>query len=280
MMGDNLQPVASVIIPWCNRPEIELTLPHTIERFREQDCEIIIVNCGGDDVALASILERLHVVGSNVSTLYVPSTEFNKSLALNLGAFVSRAEILLTLDADIILLSDIIAAALFLTERCFITIAQVRETKLATDFRWPEGMIDGSHLIGVVSTWTTEFLWSDGRSTTVQNWRSSYPNHTRAGPGLVLVRKQHFLDVQGYDSRFHAWGFADIDLHVRLQYALGLEHIQTGAAEHLSHTDAQRNLKGRTRHVSSQLNFAAACKRYSRCEFEGTYELDTSTWKD
>lgn len=90
-------PVLSVIIPWCDRPEIAATLAHNRAQLSRSGREVIVVSCGGEPGELGRLLEPLAWPGPR--SVHVPTPAFNKGIALNLGVWAARAATLFLLDA-------------------------------------------------------------------------------------------------------------------------------------------------------------------------------------
>src|SRR5262245_40999984 len=95
-----MTPDLSIVIPWSNRPELGTTMRRNMEAFDALASEVLVVNCGGDPQALESLVDGPAPRGLRL--IGVSSERFNKCLALNVGAFLSRASRLLLLDADIL----------------------------------------------------------------------------------------------------------------------------------------------------------------------------------
>jgi hypothetical protein len=266
----------SVVIPWRDRPELELTLAKNVQQFSPHVVEAIVVNCGGDSSALTAIIERLTPASLPVYAVDLPGAAFNKCLAMNLGAFAASGSALLFLDADIVPLDDIVTPGLKLMEDSFITNVEAWETQSRTPTEW-QAIFQG-HLKQMRSKYQIEFVWSTGEMTSVEAIQMTEPGTGRLISGVVMIAKEHFLRAGGWDSRFSTWGFEDIDLHIRLKHALGLKLIKMGTARHLSHGNDKRALAGNTPAANNQANLLAACERYTKGEFSGTYDEDIGNW--
>jgi len=127
----------------------------------------------------------------------------------------------------------------------------------------------------LVNTAILEFTFPDGRKIHYQASRRNASGNMRAGPGILLTKKSDLLKVQGYNSNLETWGWEDDDILVRLQYALRLRRVQTGAALHLTHGDDRRALHGSGAR-SDRLNFLKCCRNYSNGLFLGTYCSDVA----
>ena len=101
-----------------------------------------------------------------------------------------------------------------------------------------------------------------------------WTNGTRSGVGLVLVRRKHFIAVQGLNSDLRGWGYEDFDFQIRLQLGLGLERISLGQAQHVSHPPSP------TAALSPSRNIAIAWQNYAKGKLEGTFNSDVDRLKD
>jgi len=258
----------SILIPWCNRPEIARSLPKNAEWLRTAQAEVIIVSSAGDVSRLQEMIRACNC--PSLRLLHVEGVQhFNKPECLNIGAFFSRGDWLLTLDADIVLDADFLKDAINMIEGHdrFATVKEVVE--LGPDIRLhpsdPQGAV-------VKRTITTQVEHENGRSASIEY---SVDRHgTRSGVGLVLVKKKDFLAVQGLNSNLRGWGYEDFDFQVRLQLGLGLTRISLGKAQHVSHPSAP------TAAVSHSRNIAIAWQNYSKGKLEGTFNNDIDRLKD
>jgi predicted glycosyltransferase involved in capsule biosynthesis len=258
----------SVVIAWCNRPEILQTLPQNIRSNALKDTEILVINGGGD----AEILHSLNQLdgGARIRLLTLDGVqEFNKSECLNVGAYFSRREFLFTLDADIEVPSDFLDAALprVAAERCFLTIEEVIDVT-------PETCEPAGQRQSFIAskTVTTEYLAENGRRALVRHRIGR--DGSRTGPGLVILRKDDFLAINGLNSELRGWGYEDYDFQIRLQLGLGLKRVGTGRVLHHPHPPV-------TSARESNVRNAAACRaRYERGDFSGTFAADARRWCD
>jgi hypothetical protein len=270
-------PKLSVIIPWCDRHELRETLAHNRRYFEEYNAEVLVVCCGGD-------LQRLTylVAGSKLEMLrliHIRRPTFNKSISLNLGVHFSRSSLLFVLDTDIVLQGDILDRALAAVGKAtFVTVENVRES-IQTKARGLKEPGSTNWISSVVRTHLLKLSFLDGDSITVTTHRSSELDGCRAGPGLVFVRREQFIAINGYSSDLQGWGWEDDDLQLRLKYVLKMRQVETGNAIHLSHGDDQRALFGQNRQQSNARNFSICCARYGDRNFQGTFTSDVSTWE-
>ncbi|MBC7978833.1 MAG: glycosyltransferase [Myxococcales bacterium] len=264
-----MTPALSVVIPWCNRDELATTLAHNRARFAAGHAVVIVVNCGGRRRALAQQLATANVAGLRV--LHIPVRRFNKSLALNLGAWAASAPRLLQLDADILLDDDtmVVQAPALLARPGFVNVERVHESAAARSER-PSQLLHIAHVI--------ELETADGRRAHIETNRYRLTDRSRSAPGLVLLRRADFLAVGGMTSDLEGWGWEDLDLLVRLQLQLGLRQRLAGAVIHLSHGDASRDTRGRSRIVTEADNYQRCLAHYALGRLIGTYRADVARW--
>lgn len=258
----------SVIIPWRDRPVLQHTLRLNADRLTANGVEVLIVNGGGDPTQLRELANTLGYAG--VRLIEMPSVEvFNKCECLNIGVFFSRTDHIFVLDADIVLTTDFLEQALEMisSDRCFISVAEVTESE-------PEAQSNPATPRGLVlkRIITTELVYEDGRAASIEYRIDKYG--TRTGPGLVVVRKEHYVAVEGFNSNLQGWGYEDYDFQIRLQLGLALKRKSLGRVQHLSHPRSQ------TAGASNARNAAACKQNYEQGDLKGTLSADVSRWKD
>lgn len=250
----------SIIIPWCDRPELKETLRANAEYFK--GAEFIVVNYGGDPELLRHCIDNVDVKLRLLTVKLPEKSVFVKSRALNLGISVASRDICLCLDADILIedfcVDDLVEGAESLG--MFITLQWVRDEP-AHSIRYIDLPAKITNML--------EISLEDGRSTIIE--LSSYQsiNNARSGPGIVAVSKKALLEIGGYDSELQGWGWEDVDLIARLQLA-GLQRLVRGRGLHLGapsvHT-AER--------VSSEARNRTKClSKYAAGNMKGSIVLD------
>jgi predicted glycosyltransferase involved in capsule biosynthesis len=259
---------ASIIIPWCNRPEIAQALPKNAEWLASSGAEVILVSSAGDVTRLRELIKPCGYPG--IRLLHLEGVKhFNKPECLNVGAFFSRTDWVLTLDADIILLDDFLESGMkrIAGRQCLATVKEVAELG-------PEVRLNPSDPHGAVlkRTITTEVTHENGRAASIEYGVDKYG--TRSGVGLVLVKREHFIAVQGLNSNMRGWGYEDFDFQIRLQLGLGLERVSLGRALHVTHPSTP------TGTVSHARNIALAWQNYSQGKLDGTFDSDIDRLKN
>lgn len=255
----------SIIIPWCNRFEIKESLLKNKRSFARQDLEIIIVNCSGQ----ADWLDRLcrSYACDNIKIVNVKQEVFNKSLAINLGAYKASSKTLFLLDADIIIKDDFIDAALSqLRDDRFICINRVYESD-------SENNSSDQHVKLKEVAYFIEIVVND-KKLLVETNRVRLLDGSRSAPGLILLSKNHFLAVNGMNSVLQYWGWEDIDMQIRLQAMLNLSMYKLGSVIYLSHGDEVRNFRKNSRAESETTNFSICLSKYNVSDYRGSYDND------
>lgn len=257
----------SVIITWCNRPEIETFLAHNGPEFNSVDAEVIVMNCSGDSEALAAAIKRSGYQGVRQIDIAMP--KFNKCVAINLGVHLSHGQTIFMNDTDILLDSGFLKQAVSLVSASnYVTVERVVEK---------EGTEATPSYLMIMSQ-TTEFTCRDGRIFRFENERIYLDDNSRVGYGLVVVRKEDFLAAGGMNSQLQGWGYEDQDLHLRLNAVHGLTVVRVGRATHMTHGDNKRDLVGETKSESHRRNLAIGYDNYARGNFMGTYAADVAQW--
>jgi glycosyltransferase involved in cell wall biosynthesis len=259
----------SVVIPWCNRPEIEQTLAANTALFERHGAEVVILNCDGDPDALAEILRHQRI--TRLRHVYLPGVGFNRPLARNLGALCCTGTYLMLLDADITLTSDLFRQAARKLERgdCYVQVRKVNHTEPVRDPAL-------SFLSEVL--YTQHLVMKDGRIIHVKT--RSGRDGSGCGPGLLTMRHEHLVGAGGFNSALVEWGHEDHDLQVRLQVVMRLSVKLTGEVMHLSHGDDKRASRGENLKAAARRNMLVCAENYGRGDFHGTYQEDARLWRD
>lgn len=263
-MKRNAATKLSVIIPWCNRPELKTSLLENTPVFQKVHSEVIVVNCGGDVNSCHQLLRAVRIPG--LKLVHVPHPHFNKGLALNAGFLVSREKVVQFLDADIILDKNYFNEALHcLPRKAYVTMARLSE-------RGSESRACVS--LGIAEIAQTLTIVRSDRTVHVETNRLRYKDGSRSAPGIVMFHRQSFVRVDGMNSDLEGWGFEDIDFLIRLQLATGLQPSQAGHGYHISHDDKLRFFKGQTPQHNEATNSAQCLFNYRQGHFLGTYRDD------
>lgn len=257
----------SIIVTWRDRKELSLALPGLIATAESLDGSLTIVNYSGS----ASILEsQLAEYAGRVRTIQVENQKyFHKACAQNIGVANTEGDLLFFCDADIILDVPTVAR---LTDQVlkmpdtFGTFSGVRET---------ENNARGGNNV-VCFGYELQVRIANGRILKIVDHEEDAEDGTRNAPGLLMVRRHHFLEIQGYNSHLHGWGWEDQDLIGRLTLGAGLRRVSWGHATHISHEDSLRvaNYPVSNRWESRDKMFRQALANYDQGNFLGTYAED------
>lgn len=260
----------SVIITWCDRPEIETSLAHNGPEIDSANAEVIVMNCSGDSEALAAAIKRSGCAGVRQIDIAMP--KFNKCVAINLGVHLCQGRAIFMNDTDILLDPGFLKQAVSLVSASnYVTVGRVVEK---------EGAEPTLSYLMIMSQ-TTEFTCRDGRIIRFENERIHLDDNSRLGYGLVVVRKEDFQAIGGMNSELQGWGYEDQDLHLRLNAVQGLSVVRVGSATHLTHGDNKRDLLGGvTKSESHRRNLAIGYENYARGNFMGTYAADVAQWSE
>ena len=268
------RPRLSVIVPWCDRAELEQTLAGNAEIFARHGVEVVVVRCAGDESWLRAALER---VPASVTWVDVPADGFNKALALNLGVHAARGESVFFLDCDVLLREDFLPRALeTLDQGHFVTVERVYESAALKSAEaqpaeaQPSALRGLAHAVGLVG--------EDGHTVWVETNRVHFADGSRSGPGLILLRREHFEAVDGMNSDLVGWGWEDLDLVARLRLSGVASPRSLGSVVHLTHGDAQR--AGSSTAHTERDNFAVCLANYRLGYHRGTYGDDVSSCTD
>lgn len=264
----------SIVIPWANRDELAITLAANAAMLSETQAriggapELVVVDCGGEPGRCEAALA---LAGVELTLVEIPSEAFDKGLALNLGAHVARGETLVLLDADVILDADFLPAAVeVLAAGGFATVARVRESQPRRDpLGEARGLAAMTHLI--------ELETAAGRRVRIETNRREFASGSRGGPGLIALRREQFIAVDGMNSDLRGWGWEDIDLVARLQLCELGPRVAVGGALHLSHDDTLRTTAGAARARSEQHNFGVCLANYRLGHLRGTFTDDVQS---
>ena len=260
----------SIVVSWRDRDELKVALPQLVNTRRLANGDLAVVNFGGSRDKLC---KELGEYSSHVRVVDVRNQAFfNKPRSQNIGAFCTQHSVLFFCDCDIIVDPESIVAladTVRKEDRTFATLRGVKETEV------------NSRRAGHVVQFGYELRLrtADGRSLTIVDHEEDASDGTRDAPGILVVRREHFLDVGGYNSRLPE-GWEDQDMIARLTLGAGLRRVCDGVAQHISHDD-----EARMKHYPSTPSrwenrdkmFRAAMSNYDRGDFHGSYTQDTNT---
>lgn len=265
MLGQVKVPTLSVVMPWCDRPELRKTFLENFGDLAHDDLEVLIVNCGGDIASLDGLAGDNGIVQPRI--IDIPGVGFNKSRALNIGVAYSRGEILFLFDADIAIDKTFFTTAAALPAKSYLTLEQISESpgEIARTERAVSGL-----------AYNLRIDFADGSSTDVETRYLGLSPPSRSAPGNIALRRSHFLAVGGLDSGCRGWGWEDLDLIVRLKKVLDLEHLKAGRGRHHTY-DEPSEAERVARSNSETINFGYCLSKYALNNFSGTFNSDIAT---
>jgi glycosyltransferase involved in cell wall biosynthesis len=256
----------SVIVSWRDRGELGRALPTIAACAAAHGGEVLVVCFGGDRRDLDA------QIGSTPGAAVLEignQAYFNKPKAMNLGARHSRGRILFFCDCDILLDPVVFGELLHKVEStpdAFGTLAHVKETEL------------NSRRARFIASFGYELRLktADNRQVRIVDHEEDAETGLRMAPGLLLVRRESFEMVNGYNSQLDGWGWEDQDMICRLTLGAGLTRINYGRALHISHDDNARvqGLSAKDRWESRDRMFRRALANYDEANFQGTYAED------
>lgn len=263
----------SIIVSWRDRHELGRALPSLRAAARAVGGDVTIVNFSGTADLL---LPMLGTPGPDLHVVTVTGQQyFNKAAAQNIGAAHARHPVLFFCDCDIVLEPEQVASlARRLHEGAgkFATLAGVRESEINS--RGARHVVSFGYELRIRT--------ADGRQLRIVDNEEDGQDGTRQAPGLLLVRREDFIGIEGYNSDLHGWGWEDQDMISRLTLGGGLERINEGYAIHLSHDDHARTAfypQMASRWESRDRMFRKALANYDDANFLGSYRRDIAALK-
>jgi len=258
----------SIVIPWCNRPEIVTSLKANSPSFDAVGAEVILINGSGNISELLSAARALQLGGIRLLDLR-HAKYFNKAQCINIGVNCSINDWIFMLDADIVLPSDFFPEALKLVRERHSYLSVKEAIELDSDVR-DDPTVPRGAVVRTVNTNRIEYENGEYAELRVSVDRRG----TRNAPGMMLVRKNDFVEIGGANSQLFGWGFEDLDVQIRLQLLLGLKQIEYGKVTHLSH----KIQEGFAR--SAFINRQVAQDNYYHKQLKGSYVRDTEEMQE
>lgn len=261
--------VVDVVVPWRDRAEIASALPSIERAAAAVGGRVTVVDYGGRPGYLK---ERLAFAGCSAGVVEVRNVPFfNKAAANNVGASRGNAPLLFFCDCDVILdtsalteLSEIVQQ----DRNLFATMAGVRETD--------RNSRRAAHVVRF--GYELHIHTANGRRVEIVDHEEDSRDGSRHAPGLLMVRRYSFLEINGYNSRLDGWGWEDQDMICRLTLGLGLQRRMHGTALHISHGDRARMAAYPydNRWECRDRMFRRALSLYDDGAFQGSYRQDAS----
>jgi hypothetical protein len=258
----------SIIVSWRDRVELGRALPSLVAAAHQAGGDVTIVNFSGSPALLR---DQLGDRAGDVRVVEVAGQRyFNKSSAQNVGAASTDQPVMFFCDCDIVLEPASVAALahqLATTRGVFATLAGVRESEVNSR--------RARHVVAF--GYELHIKTADGRQLKILDSEEDGETGLRNAPGLLLVRRDDFVAIGGYNAGLHGWGWEDQDMIARLTLGRGLRRVMAGEAIHLSHDDHARIAHYpavSSRWESRDRMFRTALANYDDNNFLGTLERD------
>jgi hypothetical protein len=166
----------------------------------------LLIDSGSDQIT-AECIKNLSQEFHFCRYLYLNTNGliWNKSYAINVGANNIKGDVIMIVDVDLVFASDFIC----------------KVSKLSFE--------------GVFYNYKCHYLPSN-YDYNKHNWKdfnSNYLKNSGLAPGLVIVSKNDFFAIRGYDEYFQGWGLEDNDFCSRLK-ALLLDQVYLNHLEFIS----------------------------------------------
>jgi glycosyltransferase involved in cell wall biosynthesis len=259
-----------IVVSWRDRTELASSLPTVARCAARHGGDVTIVNYGGSVAQLEAMLPDS---GGDWRIVNVDERGwFNKSRAQNIGAAHTGRDLLFFCDCDILIPDGALDELIERVSReqgTFGTVAAVTET-VRNSRKAGNVVMFGYHL---------KLRLANGRSLQIIDNEEDADDGTRQAPGLLVVHRRYFEEIGGYNGRLHGWGWEDQDMIARLTLSGGLNRVQHGRVQHLSHDDDARIRHYppvRDRWESRDRMFRQALGNYDRADFAGTFREDAS----
>lgn len=229
----------SIIIPAYERSNLLRKTLASIEcqNYPKELIDVIVVDDGSSIDNFEIVFEEF----SKLMTLYLARQERNGyglTRARNLGARISRGEILFFLDSDLILPRDYISSLMIYHHASdHVSVLGVRkfintETVTVDDIRSPGFDVNGMEKCQSVNPHHKNVNDTEGNSVdwrlaefSKNNWMIDARNPFRFfGGGHASVSRENFFRIGGYDESFIEWGNEDQDFAYRL-WSIGQKFI-------------------------------------------------------
>jgi hypothetical protein len=250
-------PPVSVVIPWCDRPELADTVRANRDRLPPHT-EWIVVNGGGDRSVARAAVGDLHV-----TLAHLPMRRFAKGPCQNVGVALATSSLVLLLDADIVLEPAAWSEmAALVDDDHAVTLARIVDPHVR----------DARRLAPPRSSTTEVEL--DGRTVRVETSVVDPVAGERSAPGNVVLTRRRFEQVGGVYGGVVDANFLDIDLLIRLDLA-GCRRVEAGRGVHV---DPHPEPAGAGRHGRDARNAAHCLDRLRGGARLGTAAHDRRTW--
>jgi len=231
----------SVVVSTYERPDALDAVLWALSEESERGVEVVVADDGSGPETEAVVDGRKRELGGRLVHVRQPDEGFRLAAVRNRAAAVARGDYLLFVDGDCVPRRGLVAAVgraarpgWFLGSRRVMLSEGL--TARALEQRLP------------IHRWTLA-RWAVRERSEIPSlhaltprdrrrpWRSGLPDFEPFGGGFGFflgVARSDFEAVNGYDARFHGWGYEDHDIAVRLR-RLGLRSGWAGPRSTVLH---------------------------------------------
>jgi GT2 family glycosyltransferase len=155
---------------------------------------------------------------------------FNRSAAINQAAERTHTHLLLIVDSDTTLNAGTVESALYIINENAWLLPYKRYYNLTRDCT--SGIT--SQLPGIDNI--------DERTISYEHCITSPPEGGYQDPvsGAILIRREDFLDIGGFNEDFEGWGYEDREFQARADYLLGGHGRVNAPVFHLWHPASEQ----------------------------------------
>lgn len=227
---------ASIVIPTFNRANLlrsTLTALAT-QQAKDVGFEVIIVDHGSTDNTQEQVRQLEHRLAVNY--MYLEHTVDCINQPRNVGWRAARHELILFLDAGMLVPPDFVAAHLLVNERSRgrsvgigLCYGQYRE-----DSFWLPKINTTAELVQLATVWDSDSSIRDPRA--LVDWASTADPWVYVGGGNLSLSQTMLRAVGGFDEEMTGWGFEDLELGYRLhEFGASFCAVPGGWSVHLPH---------------------------------------------
>jgi GT2 family glycosyltransferase len=195
--------VLSIIIPTYNRNSVlQSTLAHLEESIKNIKCEVIVVNDSKDTTITNESKIR------NIKLTQNPSR--GASSARNYGFKISAGSIILFLDDDMLISEEVLLKLIKLTKTGTKKI-------FLPNWTYPVSLVSdlSKSKFGRFLT-KIKYTSLQGWIGSTDNWQSEEVENGGIASYCLMLTRENFIEIGGYNENFSFAGFEDHDLSSRL----------------------------------------------------------------
>ena len=253
----------SIVIPWCDRPELATTLHRTASLLDKPGLELICVNMGGDFALMRACMPPTL---PRWTCIDAGGAHFNKARCMNVGLALSKSDSVLFLDADVVLLDDV----LLRDGPCDATVYVLGDVSESVN----ESIAPLLGNVRRVDHHVT-FHLRGARKITIQTNSLDFDRQTRSAPGIMKTARKSLAAVGGLNGHLDGWGWEDLDLLCRLIYKEDCIVVPVSSGVHLSHSNRGRHIVS-TKADDEMNNYMTSLLSFMNDEWYGTLDEDST----